>query len=266
MKQMIWKQNMAALDMQRVIRGHLGRMIAWKRIQTKLDEREMARRKELEQRKHHAYVQAVISIQRYYKVRYAKKQLKKMIHKRRTVLSISREMDEYEKERAILSKQVAEQREARKTQLVRKQMEETKVRAQRQLLREMKRKNKLEEEMRLKKMNEIKENEIIKNEMRRKWEQEIEIEVASYRKYCQECLKDPKTKSDRQFKKHLNALTKKRINDVLKRADDRGIEIEIDAARKVSQIEVIEILVRAKRDEMENDMKNDLLRLDQERS
>jgi len=264
MKKLIWKQSTAAIDIQRVVRGYLGRIIAWKRIQTKLDEIEIERRKELEQTKHHAYVQAVIRIQRYYKIRYAKQQLKKMIHKQRTVLLISREMEEYEKERAIVSKQAVERREARKTQLVRKQMEENKVRAQSQLLRDMQRKNKIQEEMRLKKMNEMKEKERIKNETRSTWEHKIEIEVASYRKYCQECLKDPKTKSDRKFKKQINVLTKKRINDVLKRADDRGIEIEIDAARKVSQIEVIEILVRAKRDEMENDMKNDLLRFDQE--
>jgi hypothetical protein len=265
-KQTIWNQNVAAVKIQRSFRGYLGRMIAWKRIQTKINERERKRKQELERLRHHTAVQAAIRIQRYYKARYARKQLNKMIHKRRTVLLISREMDEYEKncalERAIASKQAAEQREAKKTQLDRIQMEETKFRAQKQLLLQMQRKIKLEEDTRLKKMNDIK----IKSETRSKWEKEIEMTAASYRKYCQECLKDPKTKSDRQFKKHLHALAKKRIDSVLKRADDRGIQIELDAARKVSQIEVIEILVRAKRDEMEQEMKKDLERLDQELS
>jgi hypothetical protein len=104
---------------------------------------------------------------------------------------------------------------------------------------------------------------MIASKARHAWEMKIKTEVASYKKYCIKCLTDPQTKADRKFRKHLKFLCKDRVNAVLKRADDRGVEIELDAVRKVSQMEVLEILVREKRDEMEKEMEQYLRRLHQ---
>lgn len=266
--QLIWRRNKAAITIQRTFRGYLGRIAAWKLYHTKLLLEETQRQTRLQEIQYNAAVQAAIKLQRYYKSRLAKKQLDQRMKKRRSVLLLSRQMEEHEKqcllEHAILSKQSAERVEARKTRVLQLQMEGQKLTAQTQLLRERQWKNQEEVNARLKKMKEIEENEMIRSERRKTWQKRIQDEVASYRKYCLQCLKDPQSKADRQFKKHINTLTTKRIDHVLKRANDRGIEIEVKAARKVSQMEVIELLVKERRQTLEKGMKEDLLRLEQE--
>jgi len=252
----------AAIEIQRIFRGHLDRTVAMKRRGTQNALRAIANAKRAEMRKVNVATTSVIKVQRIFREHLTRNHYNKSIEKRRRELAVTHELEQRDialkQQIDIHAKLVTDHYGRRKAQIIQMNAEEEMIKIQSQLLRRKRFFNGRAQTLQTNKTQ--REFQRCASLMKRKeeWEKRVEAEVVSFRSHCQTSVRSPVTKSERFMRNRVKKLTTKEITNVFRRADTDHVEMEIKEARILAESEVIEHLVSARKAELESEMRTDL--------
>ena len=264
-KQMLYNRFLAAVDIQKTYRGHLGHKIGKAREWIKRSERDMLIRLELEREYQYMSIQNSITIQRFFRGYRSRMKFKSEVERRIRTLKVAAEIEEqkrdYLRETLIHEEQVKfhfenvrEKLRNERTILKRTDEHKKALCRLRRRLRNSERERHWDEKRRITMQRISDKQEICK----RMWGNKIEIKRSDFKEYCRSCIRKQGSSEDRIFGKNLRNMIKDRVKDVLERSDARGMKMEFKEAREIAQEEIIEIMTLKEIDQMHRHMEHEL--------
>ncbi len=267
-KALIMKRNSAISKIQRTYRGRLGRVLASRRILTRLDQQRLKAKERRELKQLHLTTLHAINLQRKFRAKMKMKLYEQMIDRRCRELIVEQEMKErlraIQKQKDIHEKQVLMHVEKQKNEEIQQEVIKERIKMQSRSLRIKQFIDNQTHQMELESKRRMEHERNLRHQRSEEWIRRIERQGELYKKHCIDCLVSPETKTERKFRRILKHLIKKQVQEVLKRADREFVKMELDEAHAIAEKDVIDRLTEEERDKITSAMDEDLRLLKEE--
>ena len=247
--------NWAILEIQRHIRGALGRSLALKKL-TALVEKEHAKnmneKRKLEMTRGE---RAIIKLQSFFRKEKATSKVQELREQNRRERNIRHAMENqreaFRRERKVYERQLEQFYVSLKEENDMKGKKELKIAHDQIKVRTLRRRIKNDE---LKNAEPDNSEQLLTDEWKKNWELKIQNGVESIKEYSIHCLESP----DNRREKKTGALVRKRIrgrvSQVILRADSRGILMETPEAKEIAKDEIVFIIGEEERARLRSEM------------
>ena len=252
------RYTFAIVQVQRIIRGALGRRLAFRKLMTLVEQAHLDNVKYRESLEFERGVWCLTKLQAAWRRKKATLRLFELRQKRQREMNITRAMDAdrklflrerqiYQKQLEIFYRSMREEQENNKVTQSRIAQDQIKVRTLRRRLKN-------EERLSAPPDN----SDLLATE---KWKSDWEVKIASNVKnaksFCIHCLEQPENAVEKQKRAQIRKRVKGRVPQVLARAKDRGIPMETPEAKRIAREEVLHIIGEEERERLCSAMNKD---------
>jgi hypothetical protein len=245
---------LAIITVQRIIRGAIGRRVAFKRLMSFVEQEHMRNTKEKERLLMLRGIWSLKKLQsscRRIKAKSRANELRAMRQRENDIRNaMEARREKFRKERKIYKRQLEEYYRSKKDEHIRSTNIQSKVAKDQVSVRTLRRRLKNDE---LKKGPDNTEH-ILTQDWLKNWEIKIERGVDDMKHYCAQCIKRPDNRAEKKIGASVNKRIKARTKEVLKRADSRGIPMETKEATQIATDEIIYIIGEEERDRLNAEM------------
>lgn len=235
----------AAIELQRIVRGNIGRRIAADALLAKVEQERRDLQEEKNKWRQRRQRSAATAIQRVYRSKAVRVETRRRLCREASAMdSLEEERLRFRRERKVFEiqlqefyKQEKDEKEAADARKARANRERIRIRnLQRRIVR-----NDLKSAANIQIAIDATNSQIQAAQYSNDWNESIKARGEECKKFCSRCLQDPRTAVERRTRSALNKKIKKRTFDVLKRADARQIEMEIAEAKIIARDEILEL-------------------------
>eukprot|EP00956_Cyclotella_meneghiniana_P032202 scaffold87397_cov70-Cyclotella_meneghiniana.AAC.13 len=247
--------NRAVVTVQRIIRGALGRRLAYRRL-IYLVEREHLRN--MQEKSRLLMLRGIWSVT---KLQSCLRRIKAARHTDELRAMRQRESDirhamearreKFRKERKVYERQLEEFYRSKKDEYLRNLNIQSKVVRDQVSLRTLRRKLKNDE---LKNAEPDLTESIKTEEWKENWEMKIREGVEDIKQHCAHCLQQPDNRAEKKIGAQVKKRVRSRTKEVLKRADSRGIPMETKDATQIATQEILYIIGEEERERLQKQM------------
>jgi hypothetical protein len=233
----------ALMSIQRVVRGALGRRLAFRKLVSLVEREHLYNMREKERllmlRGVWALTLLQASFRRIRAARFAN-ELRAMRQRERDIQhAMEARCEAFLKERKVYRKQLEQYYRSKKEEHLRDLIISSKVEQNQVNIRTLQRRLKNDE---LKNAQPDNTEFILTEKWKREWEMKIEEGVEELKLHCSHCLRQPDNRSEKKIKASVKKRIKSRLKEVLARAEARKIPIETKEASKIATDEIIHII------------------------
>lgn len=212
----------AAIDLQRCIRGYLGRRLTMNKLLTSIDQERIDLAHEYEMRYLNHISATAIMIQRHFRARLALKRLRESIAKKNRENEVNRKMKEsqaaHTMERNIYKEQLSKHYDCIKQGWNVQKTIHDKNAEQKVKIKELHRKITYEQHQDVEKEKiekDLQHNNFLKQKVINEWKHEKEQKCKSYEEYCIQSLRSPATSVEITFGRKIRKRIKQRYESYL---------------------------------------------------
>jgi hypothetical protein len=245
----------AVITLQRIIRGALGRRLAFKKLMTLLEQEHLKNMQERDRLLMLRGIWGLTKLQscvRRINATMLANELRAMRQRENDIRhAMEARSEKFLKERKVYAKQLEQFYRAKKEAHMKAIAIQSKVARDQVSLRTLRRKLKNDE---IKNAAPDNTEFIRTQEWKNEWEMKIERGVEDMKQHCSHCLEDPFNKAEKKIAAQVKKRIKLRTKDVLKRADSRGIPMETKEATQIATQEMLHIIGEEERARLKNEM------------
>ncbi|KAL3800346.1 hypothetical protein HJC23_003642 [Cyclotella cryptica] len=245
----------ALVTIQRIIRGALGRQLAFKRLMSVVEREHLRNMKEKERllllRGIWSVTKLQACIRRIRATSFAREL--RAIRKRENDIRHAMEArcEAFRKERKVYEKQLEEFYRSKREKHFRDSIMESEVQKHQRNLRSLRRRLRNDD---LKNAEPDNMEFVLTKEWKKEWEMKIETGVEELKLHCEHCIRKPDNRAEKKIGASVKKRIKARTSEVLKRADSRDIPIETKEATKIATEEIIYIIGEEERSRLRKEM------------
>mmetsp|Transcript_11934 Transcript_11934/g.22103 ORF Transcript_11934/g.22103 Transcript_11934/m.22103 type:complete len:851 (-) Transcript_11934:47-2599(-) len=247
--------NWAIVEMQRNIRGALGRRLALRKLLTLVEQAHLNNVKERERLEMERGVWCLTKLQSFWRRKKAtaisfelRQKMQREIHVRR---AMETERNLFLRERQIYERQLEEFYKSMKEEHDTSKQNQSKITQDQIKVRTLRRHLKNEELLNAKPDN----SECLATEKwKSDWEAKIESDVKGMKSHSIHCLEQPENSVEKQTRANIRKRVKGRVPQVLARAKERGIPMETKEAKHIAREEIIHIIGEEERARLRSEM------------
>lgn len=240
----LWSRHLfAVIEIQRHIRGALGRRFAYKRLIQLLDTWRKANSKEKARLMLRRGERSLVKLQSFFRRKKALILAKELRNQRRREQDIQRAMESqresFRRERKIYERQLENFYQTMKDEHENNKLISAKVEKDQIRIRMLRRRIKADE------LNNAEPNnseDIATEEWKKDWELKISKGVDDIKAHSIHCLRNPDNVEEKKNRASIRKRIKRRIPQVLAHADARKIPMETKEAEEIAQREILEII------------------------
>ncbi|KAL7465338.1 hypothetical protein ACHAXS_007429 [Conticribra weissflogii] len=233
----------AVIEIQRHIRGALGRRIAFKRLMQLVDTWRKANTEEKERLMLQSGERSLVKLQSLFRRKKASTLAKELHNQRRREQDIQHAMDlqrkSFLRERKIYERQLENFYMSMKDEHENNQLLSSKIAKDQIRIRTLRRRIYTDE---LKNANPDNSEDISIQEWKKDWELRISKGVDDIKAHSIHCLKNPDNSNEKKIRASIRKRVKRRIPHILARADARNIPMETKEAEEIARTEILEII------------------------
>ncbi|KAL7531216.1 hypothetical protein ACHAXR_003907 [Thalassiosira sp. AJA248-18] len=245
----------AIIEVQRHIRGALGRRLALRKLLTLVEQEHLKNVKERERLDMVRGVWCLTRLQAFWRRKQATAKSDELRQQRQREILIRRAMEterkQFLRERHIYERQLEDFYRSMKDEHDTSKQIHSKVTQDQVKVRTLRRRLKNEE---LKNAEPDNSEHFATEKWKSDWEAKIESGVADMKTHSIHCLDQPDNSAEKQTRATIRKRVKGRVPQVLERAKERGIPMETKEAKAVAREELIHILGEEERARLRNEM------------
>ena len=245
----------AVVEVQRRIRGALGRRLALKKLLTLVGQKHASNVKERARLELERGVWCLTRLQAFWRRKMATAKAAELREKMQRESRIQRAM-ETDRKLFLRERQIYERQLERFYKSIREEYEncihiESKVSHDQMKVRTLRRRLKNDE---LQSAEPDNSEYLATEEWKNQWEAKIESGVKEVKSHCIHCLDQPDNSVEKRTRENVLGRVKGRVPDVLKRAKERRIPMETKEAKDIAREEIIHIIAEEGRASLRHQM------------
>lgn len=248
--------NWAIVEVQRHIRGALGRRLAFRKLMTIVEQQYLNNVKERERLESERGMWCLIRLQSFWRRKIATIEVDKLRKMKQREILVRRAMetdrDIFLRERQIYERQLEAFYRSMKEDHINNERVQSKVAKDKVKVRTLRRRIKNDEIINAEPDN---SEQLATEKWKSDWQSKIVLGVKNKRAYCIHCLDEPDNAVEKLARATIRKRVKGRVFEVLARAKERDIPMETKEARAVAREEIIHIIGEEERDRLSSEMK-----------